>query len=141
MARTIEISGVADILEVTEEIQKHLRNGKIPSVTISVPREQKTARQRGYFYGGIIAGALQSEELKHVSKDDLEDALLEIAATERIQIGNVVDIPRRKRVSAMDTEEMSHLIDMALHWLSKEFGIYIDTPEEYFAKLWRNQNV
>jgi hypothetical protein len=141
MGKTILISGASDILDVTDEISRCLRNNYVPEVTIKVPRDQKTARQRGYFYGGIIEGALSEEPFKSLSdfgKEEMEDLLISITINDRIRIGNNVDIPRLKSVSSMDTEEMSRLIDVSLHWLVSEFGIVIDTPEEYYAKQWTN---
>ena len=140
MACKIEINTVEDIFRVTEEIARQLRNGHIPEVTIKIPRDQKTAKQRAYYYGGIIAGALKHDVFADVTKEELEDVLLDQASTGRIQIGSKVDIPKRKRISAMNTEEMSYLIDVSLHWLSAEFGIYIDTPAEYFARQYKTQN-
>ena len=133
MAREIEISTAADVLAVTDEISRQLRLGKIPRVRISVPRDQKTARQRKYFYGGIIRGALKYEALEGVDVDSLVDALLTEASTGVLRFGNV-DIPKIKRISTMNTEEMSHLIKISLHWLSLNFGIYILIPKEYYKK-------
>jgi hypothetical protein len=140
MAFEVEITNASDVLAVTDEIGRQLRNGKIPSVTIKVPRDQKTANQRGYFFGGIIATALRHEIFESVTQDELVDAIIELESTEHIDIGGKITIARHKRISARDSEEMSHLIDFALHWLLSEFGIYIDTPEEYYARQWKNKS-
>jgi len=121
----------SDIFPIITELRNNLDNEKFSEVIVKVPHDQKSLEQLGYFFGGCYGKVIKTKGFENITAEQFADAMCEIAAKAYLPLPNGLQLEYVIRISAMDTREMSALIDATRLFWWDQFQIDIETPDEY----------
>lgn len=129
-------------LKLYEENVKQLE-GKEIEVIIQEKHEEPTVDQHGYFRGGIVPTALESEKFGGWSEEEFVD-FLKNKFLSRVILkevgGKKYTIVRLESFTKISKKMMSEFIDKTLNFLAEE-GIDVLPPDNYKLNKYRTKKV
>lgn len=104
-------------------------------ITVEKERERKTLSQLGYLWGAIYPECAKSEVFDGWKKEKIHEVLFSCLENRMEVIKNKNGEDRLITVvpdlSSYDKEQLSEYIDHLIMYLADEFGIVVQSPEDY----------
>lgn len=117
------ISNKSELVNIFNYCAREMHTGKTYSFSFEQIKSNKTAKQLGFIFGGLIS-ALQSF-YKEVDGEEYEKDLIKELLYEEIGVDSIVILPNgrkavfKKSLSKMTKEEASEFINRCIDWIDE----------------------